>query len=398
MDVAATIEAKVNGKLMTGYHLLTGGTGLLGRYLIKDLSLAGVPMAVLVRPTRRQTVDERIDSILYYWESQLGSEIPRPMVLEGDICEPGLGLDATSLDWVSKNCDAVIHSAASLQFVSTSEQSEPWRSNVQGTQNILDLCRRAHIEKLHHVGTAYICGLRTGRIMEADVDVGQTLGNDYEKSKLQAEKLVRAADHIQSLTVHRPAIIIGDSKTGFTNTFHGFYAALQLASMLTKAYDHSVNETGLLGGERVQFKLSGKESKNLIPVDWVSAVMAHVITNSEHHGKTYHLTPLHPVTTRLFRDVLEEVCGFYGAMFLGPDAEFDHPTEAEKHFYQNMTVYNSYWRDDPVFDCTNTLAAAPHLPSPLVNREMLVRLAKVAVDMNFSWSDRGFGPRKMAVV
>lgn len=383
---------------MTGYHLLTGATGLLGRYLIKDLSLAGVPLAVLVRPTRRQTVDERIDSILGYWEAQLGSELPRPMVLEGDICEPGLGLDAASLDWATKHCNALIHSAASLQFVSTSEQSEPWRSNVQGTQNVLDFCRQANIENLHHVGTAYVCGLRTGRVMESDVDVGQTLGNDYEKSKLQAEKLVRAADHIKSLTVHRPAIIIGDSKTGFTNTFHGFYAALQLAYMLTRAYDHSVNETGLLGGERVQFKLSGTESKNLIPVDWVSDVMAHVITHPEHHGKTYHLTPLHSVTTRLFRDVLEEVCGFYGATFLGPDAEFDDPTEAEKHFYQNMTVYNSYWRDDPVFDCTNTLAAAPHLPSPLIDREMLVRLAKVAVDMNFTWSDRGKGPKKMAVV
>ncbi|MFN0198576.1 MAG: SDR family oxidoreductase [Planctomycetaceae bacterium] len=385
---------------MMGYHLLTGATGLLGRYLLKDLSLAGVPMAVLVRPSRRQTVEERVSSILYYWQKQHGYELARPMILEGDICEPDLGLNPAALDWVTKHCEALIHSAASLTFISTSPQSEPWRSNVQGAQNILDLCQRTGIEKLHHVSTAYVCGLRTGRIMESDVDVGQTLGNDYEKSKLQAEKMVRSAEHIKSLTVHRPAIIIGDSKTGFTNTFHGFYAALQLAFMLTKAFDHSVNETGLMGGERVQFKLSGHESKNLIPVDWVSEVMSYVISHPEHHGKTYHLTPLHPVTTRLFRDVLEEVCGSYGAMFLGPDAEFDHPSEPEKLFYEHMQVYNSYWRDDPVFDCTNTLQAAPHLPSPYVNREMLVRLAKIAVDMNFTWSDRSFaaGPRKVATV
>ena len=34
------------------YTLLTGATGLLGRYLLRDLTLADVPLAVVVRPTR----------------------------------------------------------------------------------------------------------------------------------------------------------------------------------------------------------------------------------------------------------------------------------------------------------------------------------------------------------
>ena len=74
------------------YVFLTGATGLLGRYLIKDLSLAGVPMVVLVRPSRRATAQHRVENVMCYWDKILGRSLPRPVVLEGDITEPDLGL------------------------------------------------------------------------------------------------------------------------------------------------------------------------------------------------------------------------------------------------------------------------------------------------------------------
>ena len=46
------------------YQLLTGATGLLGRYLVRDLTMEGVPLAVLVRRSRRQTPQERIESAI----------------------------------------------------------------------------------------------------------------------------------------------------------------------------------------------------------------------------------------------------------------------------------------------------------------------------------------------
>ena len=257
-----------------GYHLITGATGLLGRYLIRDLSSAGVPLAVLVRPTRRMTVDQRIDMIMAFWDEHLGRELPRPVVLEGNINEENLGLNEEQLAWATENVDRIIHSAASLSFYSTSHESEPWRSNVGGVKKVLDFCKTANIKKFDHVSTAYVCGLRSGRIMESDVDVGQESGNDYERSKLEAEQMVRSAEHIESLTVFRPAIIIGDSKTGFTNTFHGFYAALQLGHTLTQM--QTPDETGRYYAKS-RFTLNGDESKNLIPVDWVSAVMSYIM-------------------------------------------------------------------------------------------------------------------------
>jgi hypothetical protein len=246
---------------------------------------------------------------------------------------------------------------------------------------VLELCRSLGIRELHHVSTAYIAGLRHGRVFENEVNVGQELGNDYERSKLTSESMVHAADFIPSRTVYRPAIIIGDSQTGFTTTYHGFYAALQLTHTIVRALPP--NETGLVGGYPVRLALDGTETKHLVPVDWVSAVMTHVIRHPQWHGRTYHLTPQHPVTTRLIGDVLEQAVGFYGAKFAGADRRPIDCNEPEALFYEHIRVYNSYWRMDPEFDRTNTELAAPHLPCPPVDRALLLRLSRQVIARNF---------------
>ncbi|MDB5347003.1 MAG: Male sterility domain protein [Schlesneria sp.] len=371
------------------YHLLTGATGLLGNYLLRDLLLANVPVAVIVRSNRRQTARQRVEAAMCAWEADLGYALPRPVVLEGDIAQPDLGLDPLSVRWVAEYCSTLIHNAASLTFHSTSEDGEPWRSNVGGVRHVLEFCRNTQIKKLHHVSTAYVAGLRQGRVLESELDVGQEFSNDYERSKLEAETLVRAADFLDSVTIFRPAIIIGDSQTGLTTTYHGYYAALQLSHTIVRAIPP--DETGIVGGQKVRLTLNGTETKHLVTVDWVSAVMAHVITHPELQQQTYHLTPQHPVTTRLIRDVLEQSAGFYGATLVGTGDRPGNASEAEALFYEHIRVYNSYWKMDPVFDRTNTETAAPHLPCPHVDRDLLLKLSRIVIENEFP------GPSKRAL-
>lgn len=379
------------------YHiLLTGATGLLGRYLLRDLLLADVPVAAVVRSSRRQSADDRIEALMETWEDLLGRTMPRPYVLEGDITEPFLGLDATARQWVEKNCDSVLHNAASLSFVATSEDGEPYRSNVKGTQNVLDLCRETGIRDFHHVSTAYVAGLRTGRILETELDVGQQLSNPYEESKMAAEKLVRSAEFLSPPTIYRPAIIVGDSKTGFTTTFHGFYACLELAHTLANSLgvvgSHSVGDT------KTRISLDGTETKNFIPVDWVSEVITYLVTHPQHHGQTYHLTPRERVSAVMIRDVLERAYGFYGTEFSGYGKPLDNPTEIERLFYEQIRIYSSYWRDDPEFDTTNLQAACPHLPCPRMDEELLLMLSSKALEMDFKWRDKPIKREKVRVV
>jgi len=371
-----------------GYDLLTGATGLLGSYLVREYLREGRRLAVVVRAAARESARQRVENIVVRWEKELGYLLPRPVVLEGDICRPGLGLEPGVAEWIARHCRSVIHNAASLTFQPDDRRGEPHRTNVEGTRNVLELCRSAGIRQFHHVSTAFICGLRQGRILESEVDLGQQYGNVYEKSKITAEKMVRAAEFLDPPTIYRPATIVGDSRTGYTTTYHGFYAPLKLVHAVADRVDLSV----AWGQPLMQLLgLSGTERKNFVPVDWVAAVIAHIQSHPQLHGQTYHLTPRIPVRVAMVTEVMEEVVreSAHRPKRLNPeeglpDASFDLSNFA-RLFQEQMEVYQSHWRDDPQFDYTNTAVAAPHLPSPEVDRVMLKRIAAFAVRANFGW-------------
>jgi hypothetical protein len=54
-----------------------------------------------------------------------------------------------------------------------------------------------------------------------------------------------------------------------------------------------------------------------------------------------------------------------------------------------MDVYRAYWRDDPVFDTTNTRSAVPDLPAPPVDEPLIRRLCSFAIDNRFRWPPAG---------
>src|SRR5262249_16995136 len=154
---------------------------------------------------------------------QLGEPLPRPVCLEGDVTEPGLGLSDAAERWVAGHCDRLVHSAASLAFFGAEKAREPWLSNYSGTINVARFCRRSGIGEFHDISTAYVCGTRQGLIYEADLDLGQSFRNDYEQCKCAAESWLRQESGLESLTVYRPAVITGDSRTGYTTTYQGVY-------------------------------------------------------------------------------------------------------------------------------------------------------------------------------
>jgi thioester reductase-like protein len=149
------------------YILLTGATGLLGRSLLRDLAAAGRRVAVIVRGSKTAGAAERVDELLDDWREVAGVDVPCPVVLEGELSAAGLGLTAEQRSWIAGNVREAIHSAASLSFQRRESDGEPYTSNVTGTRHMLSLCRDTGIRRLHHVSSAYVCGLRQGRILES---------------------------------------------------------------------------------------------------------------------------------------------------------------------------------------------------------------------------------------
>ncbi len=214
----------------SGYTLLTGATGFLGRYLLRELLAAGRHVAVLARDARSRPAEERVRELLAAWPEPPRDRSANPVVLAGDLDAPHLGLSLAQRAWLARRCSCIVHAAADVALRRT-QARDPWTTNVEGTQRLLDLCAAAGIGELHHVSTAFVCGSRPGPVLEDEFDCGQVLHNDYERSKFEAERRVRACPQVR-VTVYRPSVIVGDSQSGFTSSYHGFYRFLELGSRL----------------------------------------------------------------------------------------------------------------------------------------------------------------------
>lgn len=360
--------------------LLTGATGLLGRYLLRDLLIAGQQVAVLVRRSNDGlTARMRVDDSLRYFESRLGRTLPRPKVLEGNLDAPDLALNDLDKKWLEANCRSVLNSAASLQFYRNDKDDEPFTTNVAGTGNLLAFCSRVGLRDFHHISTAYVCGDRSDFVYEHEFDRQQRFRNDYEQSKFTSEQILRTAKSLQSLTVYRPSIVVGDFATGYTSTFHGFYLPLQLVYAAVK----SGLTRSIPDGYRQALHLQGDECKNLVPVNWVSAAISQLFLRPEHHGKTYHLTNPRPVTAGdIEAAIVESLRESIGAGTTdGPSLSAAQTAE----FRRQMEVYSAYFSDDPEFDCSNLRRALPAQECPQMDASALVRLANYAIQVNFGW-------------
>jgi thioester reductase-like protein len=382
------VRLQLENRLSADYILVTGATGLLGRYLLRDLLAKGRRVAIILRPSKKQSVAQRAEEILQFWEAQAQTPLPRPVVLQGDICEDNLGLSPTDQAWVAAHCTSILHSAASLVFHKDAA-GEPERSNIGGVTNMLKLCEQVGITEVHYISTAYVAGLREDVVYEADLVAGQIFRNDYEESKYNAELLVRNADFITDLTVYRPAVIAGDSRTGYTNTYHGLYMYLKLMSVLvrnTEPGPDGVRDTP------VQFDMTGDEDRNIVTVDWVSEVICHLVTSQEAHGRTYHLAPEVPLTPRRIIEAGYRYFNSRGVTFAGfNNAEREPISEIDRNAHSNMGMYKEYEYCDPKFDLSNLQTYAADIPCPVIDEPMLHQFLK------YGEEDR-WGKRKVTYV
>jgi long-chain acyl-CoA synthetase len=189
--------------------LLTGATGFLGMEVLARLAGEEV-----VLPIRGDDPAGRLDDVC----DLLGVRGARWRAVPGD-------LEAGPLDpALARGLTRVVHCAASVSFTLPLEEAR--RINVAGTERVLELAAAAPgLEHLVHVSTAYVAGDRTGRLLEDEGDVGQAFRNTYERTKLEAEGAVRAAG--LPVSVIRPSIVVGDSRTGWTPAFNVIYWPIQ---------------------------------------------------------------------------------------------------------------------------------------------------------------------------
>jgi len=214
----------------------------------------------------------------------------RAEVLVGDVCDMDLGLSSVEYRALSREL-TWMHHLAGIYWMGIDEATAR-NVNVTGTRTVLDLARDAsRLERLVHWSTAMVSGDRKGTFFEEDLEAGQKFHNAYERTKYEAEKLVRAAMRHLPITVLRPGIIVGDSQTGEIDKFDGPYYLITLIA---------TNASGL----RLPLLGRGDSPLHLVPIDYVIEAAWRVVQSEGAAGKTFHLVDPAP---RPAREVFEAV-------------------------------------------------------------------------------------------
>lgn len=362
----------VEGDSHSSYVLLTGGTGLLGRYLLRDLLNQGFNVAVLARPgSNGNSAVNRVNSILQSWGLASDLMESRVVVLQGDVSQKSLGLNQADQLWIGRNVTGLIHSAALIRFDLDPASGEPQTTNYRGTQNVLKLVRQFDIRDFHYVSTAFVCGDRDGLILESDLDSSQGFHNAYEKSKFHSELEIRNADSVPFRTIYRPTIITGDSATGYTSSYFGIMWYLKLLSVLVPQQPKDAN--GILQTP-IHLPISGTEPHNFVPVDWVSRMIVELFSNPLSRNQTFHLANRHAL---IMRTVVEVCCEYFqssGVRFAGdPDWNPNEVTDFSASFMQSSQIYRDYDGFTPAFDRSNLETLIPNDQCPAIDKAMLLR-------------------------
>ena len=261
--------------------LLTGATGFLGSFLLSELLRhTRGEIHCLVRATNFEEGERRIRESLETYALWDEKRSPRIFPVAGDLSEPLLGLGAERFEELADEIDVVYHNGASVNWVYPYDALKP--TNVLGTQEVLRLASRHGTKPVHFVSTLGVFPLvgrsDAGVVREDDdLDHGGSLYNGYTQTKWVAEKLVEIARaRGLPVSVYRPSLIAGDSRTGAWNKD-------DFTCKIIKSW------VGLGNVPDVNTEM------NMVPVDYVSRAIIRLSMQEGSLGKRFHLANSHPV-------------------------------------------------------------------------------------------------------
>lgn len=261
-------------------YVVTGGTGFIGRRVVSGILARDTTAEVWVL-VRRESLT-RFEHLAQHW-----SDRAKPLV--GDLTVDDLGL--TDIDVGDLGDIAhVVHCAAIYDI--TVDEAAQRTANVDGTRAVIALARRLGAT-LHHVSSIAVAGDHRGVFTEDDFDIAQDLPTPYHQTKFEAEMLVRAATDVRH-RIYRPAVVVGDSRTGEMDKIDGpyyFFGMLARLAALPRWTPMALPDTG---------------RTNVVPVDFVAEALVHLMHVEGRDGQTFHLTAPNTVgLVDIYRGVAE---------------------------------------------------------------------------------------------
>lgn len=261
--------------------LLTGATGYLGAFLLHEwIQQTQAHVVCLVRAPSVQIGMERLLTAFRTYDLDTTQLRDRVTVIPGDLTAPWLGLEAEIFRQLARQIDAIVHCAATVNFLSTYERLKA--SNVDATQTLLRLaCADApRAIPFHYISTLGVAMSasydRQTALMETEpLRHGEDLLNGYEQSKYVGDRMVWTAfqeRHIPA-AIYRAPLVSGPSD----GRYH------KLTEFLPQA---------LKGCLQMGAFPTLDCSLDLAPIDFVSKAVVHIARHPAYLNKAYYMT--HP--------------------------------------------------------------------------------------------------------
>ena len=265
---------------------LTGFPGFIAGRLVERLALEGARFQLLVQPAFMERARADVSRLI----EKTGAKPESFRLMEGDITREGLGLSAEDSEEARRGATVLFHLAAVYDLGVARDAA--FRVNVEGTRNVNAFARSVRgLRRYHYVSTCYVAGRRTGVILEGELRHEAGFRNNYEETKYLAEVEVDALKSELPVTVHRPAVVCGDSRTGETMKYDGVYYLINYLRLFPSALS-----LANIGNPDVRL--------NVVPVDFVVEAMAALARDESSAGETVQLADPAPLTTEELFDVI----------------------------------------------------------------------------------------------
>jgi thioester reductase-like protein len=175
--------------------LLTGATGFLGIHLAEILtSTDACRIYCIVRGENQRHAERRLENEYQYFFGELPAAARnRIQVIKGDITQEDLGLSPVQLAGLADTIDQVIHTAANVNLLKDYEELR--QTNIHPIRSLIALAETGRQKEIHYISTLAVSGYIPGGghryFSEDDFDNGQAFVSDYERTKFEAEQMVR---------------------------------------------------------------------------------------------------------------------------------------------------------------------------------------------------------------
>ena len=193
-------------------YFITGGTGFIGRNFIDKLKDREGDIYVLTRAASMHKFEEL--------QERMGEHSDRLIPVQGDLKEALLGVDEATIADLKGKIKHFCHFAAIYDIGASAEAQTA--TNIDGTRNAIRLAEAVDAACFEHVSSIAAGGLYQGTFREDMFDEAENLEHPYFSTKHDSDGIVRNECQVP-WRVYRPAMVVGNSKTGEIDKIDGAY-------------------------------------------------------------------------------------------------------------------------------------------------------------------------------